>query len=106
MRFEREVAGIEEANYGPGIVTLERLGTSGHKERVVLAPHRQERRLVGSEVFLERRIQRYIALVVAEEVELYFIGAGAGQIEVVEVLAIRRHHRLVDNAVRILPAGR
>src|SRR6267142_1568106 len=106
MRFEGEVAGVEEANDSLGIVPLERLSTSGDKERVVLAPHRQERRLVGSEVILERRIQRYVALVVAEEVELHFISAGTRQVKIIEVLAVRRHQCRVGNAVRVLPAGR
>jgi hypothetical protein len=44
-------------------------------------------------------------LVVAEEVELNFIGTGTRQIEVVEILTIWRHHRLVGYAVSVLPAG-
>src|SRR5258708_16493642 len=106
MRFEREVAGVEEANDSLGIVPLERLSTRRHEERVVLAPDRQERRLVRAEVFLEWRIQRHVALVVAEEVELHFISAGTRQIKIVQVLAIRRHHRLVGNAVGVLPSAR
>src|SRR5258708_6217851 len=50
-------------------------------------------------------IQGDVALVIAEEVELHFICTGTGQIEVVKVLTIRRHHRLVGYAVRVLPAG-
>ena len=46
------------------------------------------------------------SLVVAEEVELDFIGTGAGQVKVVEALTVRRHHRLVGYAVRVLPVGR
>src|SRR5262245_45974891 len=86
MGFEREVAGVEEADDSTGIVPLERLATRRQEERIVLAPHRQQRRLAGAEVVLERRIQRHIALVVAEQVELHVIGTGTRQIEVVEGL--------------------
>jgi hypothetical protein len=53
MRFQREMAGVEEADNRTRIVPLESLGAGRQKERVVLAPHRQERRLVRAEVFLE-----------------------------------------------------
>src|SRR5712672_4587327 len=53
MRFQGKVAGVEEANNRARNIALERLGTRRQKEWVVLAPHRQERRLVPAEVFLE-----------------------------------------------------
>src|SRR5262249_19304477 len=106
MRFEREVTRIEEADDRTRNIALKGLSTRRKKERIILAPYRQERRLVRAEVFLERGIQRDIALVVTEEVELNFISAGARQIEVVEILTIRRHHRFVRYPVRVLPARR
>ena len=53
MRFQGEMAGVEEADNRTRIVPLERLGAGRQKERIVPAPHRQERRLVRAEVFLE-----------------------------------------------------
>src|SRR5215831_14063061 len=53
MRFQGEMAGVEEADHRARIVPLERLGAGRQKERVVLAPHRQERRLALAEIFLE-----------------------------------------------------
>src|SRR6516164_7925744 len=53
MRFQREVAGVEEADNRTRIVPLERLSAGRQKKRVVLAPHRQKRRLVRAEVILE-----------------------------------------------------
>ena len=53
MRFQGEVAGVEEAHNRMRIVPLERLGASRHKERIVLAPYRQKRRLVSAEVVLK-----------------------------------------------------
>src|SRR6516162_3340725 len=50
MRFQREMAGVEEADDRARIVSLERLGAGRQKERVVLAPHRQKRRLALAEV--------------------------------------------------------
>jgi alpha/beta hydrolase fold len=41
VRFQREVAGVEEAHDRTGNITLERLGAGRQKERVVLAPRRQ-----------------------------------------------------------------
>ena len=68
MGFEREVAGIEEAYFRSGNVALEGLGTGRQEEGIVLAPGRQERRLVLAEVGLKLRIHGDIALVVAEEI--------------------------------------
>lgn len=83
--FQREVAGIEEAHIGIGNVALESLCASRQEERVVLAPHGQEARLVRAEVFLESGIERRVALIVAEQVKLDFGSAGTREIEVVEV---------------------
>src|SRR6266478_9154039 len=84
MRLQREMAGVEEANGRTGNVAPEGFGAGRQKERIVLAPHRQERRLVCAEVVLESRIERDVALVVAEQVQLDIVGAGARQIEVVQ----------------------
>src|SRR5262249_16214403 len=62
--------------------------------------------LEHAEVFLERRIKCDVALVIAEEIELHFIRTGAGQIEIVKVLTVRRHYRRVRYTVRVLPTGR
>src|SRR5271156_5324976 len=71
VRLQREMAGIEEADDRVRNVALERLGARRQEERIILAPHRQEARLVGAEIFLEDRVERDVALVVAEEVELH-----------------------------------
>ena len=55
---------------------------------------------------LEGRIERDVALVVAEQVELHFVHAGPGEIEIVERIAVRRNPRRVGHAMRILPDGR
>src|SRR5215831_5865283 len=89
MRLEREVAGIEELNDGAGNIAPERLRTGRQKEGIVLSPHRQQVRLMSAEGILEGRVKRDVALVVAEQVQLNLVGAGPGQVEVVERIAVR-----------------
>src|SRR5215813_11675925 len=87
-------------------VAFERLGTRREKEWIVLAPHSQQARLVGAEIRLESWVERDIALVITEQVELQLIGAGPGQVEVIEGVAVRRNQGRVGYAVRVLPVGR
>ena len=75
------------------------------EKRIVLSPHRQEAWLVSAEVVLER-IERDVALVVAEQIQLNLVCTGPGQIECVERIAIRRDRGHVRYAVRVLPARR
>src|SRR3984885_14859716 len=100
------MAGVQEADDGVRNIALERLGARRKKERVVLAPHRQQRRFICAEVFLECGIKRDIASVIAEQLELDFIGAGTGQIKVVEALTIRRNYCRIGHAVGVLPMSR
>ena len=60
--FEREVAGIEEADLRLGQVALERLGARRDEERIVLAPDRQQRRLMLAEIGLEGGVERDVRL--------------------------------------------
>src|SRR3984885_1080633 len=100
------MAGVKEANPRTGNVAPEGLGAGRQKERIVFAPRRQQWRLVGAEVVLESRIERNVALVVAEQIQLDLIGSGARQTEVVQRQPVRRDRRLVSYPVGILPARR
>ena len=51
--FEREVAGVVETHLGARVVAFERFRTRSQKERITLTPDRQQRRLLGAEIFLE-----------------------------------------------------
>ena len=93
MRFEREVSSVEEPDDSPWDVSLECLGARRQEEWIVLPPNRQERRPVGAEILVEGRIERDIALVVAKKIELQLVGAGAGQVEVIKRIAVRRDSR-------------
>src|SRR4029450_4451176 len=90
--------GVEEAHVSVWNVTLERLGAWRQEKRIVLAPSCQKRRLVLAKVGLEFGIERDVALVVAEEVELDFIGARSCKIEVVERIPVRRNRGRVGAA--------
>ena len=61
---------------------------------------------MSSEVVLERRVERDIALVVAEKVELHLIGAGSCEVEVVERIAVRRNRGYIRHTVGVLPERR
>src|SRR5689334_16188527 len=65
MSFQREVAGIEQADLRVGEIALIGFRPRRQEERVVLAPDRQERRPMRPEVLLERRVERDVVLVVA-----------------------------------------
>src|SRR3954452_3191132 len=89
VRLQREMTGVKELHQGVRIIALERFGAGRNKEWVVLAPDREERRRVLAEIVLEGRIERDVALVVAEQVELHIVRARARKVEIVEVLAVR-----------------
>src|SRR5438128_10698586 len=69
--FQREMAGVEEAYRGVRNIALERVGAGRQEERIILAPHCEEGRLVGAEIILEGRVERDVALVVTEQIELH-----------------------------------
>ena len=59
-----------------------------------------------AEIALEGRIKRDLGLIIPEQIELHVIGAGAGEIVVVERISVRRDKRRVGRIVRILPDRR
>src|SRR5262249_35231554 len=58
VRFQREVPRVEKADDRTRDVPLERLRARRQEERVVLAPHREQRGPVGAEIFVKLRVQR------------------------------------------------
>ena len=79
MRLQRKMACVVEMHLGSRVITFERLRARRQKERVVLAPDREQRRAFRAEVLLELRIERNVAGVIQEQVELDFVIAGSGQ---------------------------
>src|SRR5262245_39468166 len=89
-----------------GTVAPPRLCTARQQAGTAPAPAGQAPWLVAPEIALERRVARDVALVVAEQVQLDLVRAGAGQVEVVQRVAVRRDRGRVGHTVRVLPAGR
>ena len=84
---------VEKADECAGNIPLEGSGAGGQEEWVVLAPNRQQRRLMLSEVGVEVRVESNIAGIVEKQIELRLMGSRAGQIMVIQRAAIGRHER-------------
>src|SRR6185503_20442613 len=106
VRFQREMPGVEKLNHRGRIVAGEGLRPDRQKKGIVPPPYGQQRRFIRPKVLLEGRIERDVALVVTEEIQLNFIRSGSCEVEVVEVLAVGRDQRRVPHALRVLPACR
>src|SRR5262249_13482363 len=106
MCLQREMPGVEKMDDSLRDVAPKRIGPLRQEERIVLPPQSEEGRLVRAEILLEGRVERDVALVVAEEVELQLGRARPAQVEVIERESVRRDQRGVQNAMRVLPDGR
>ena len=87
-------------------VALVRLGPGGREDLIVLAPGDQHRRLVLAEILLPLRIQRRVAAVAEEQVELDLVVALAVKQELVVGRPVRADQFGILYAVRVLPLGR
>ncbi len=74
MGLEREVTGVEELHFSVRVVALEGVCARGQEERIVLTPHGEQRRPLGTEVFLELGIERDVVRVVEEQIQLNLPG--------------------------------
>src|SRR2546422_679850 len=106
MRFQREVTGVVEVYFGVRVVALERLSPGRQKERVAFAPDRKHWRPLCTEVLLELRVERDVAGIVQEQIELDLIIAGPSQQRRVKLISFWRHQRLVLDAIKVLGFGR
>src|SRR5438128_6841261 len=75
MCFQSEVASFIEAHFGAGNVAFEGFCARRQKERIVLAPDGEQRRLFRAEVFLELGIERDVARIVQKQIELNLVVA-------------------------------
>ena len=66
VRFQGEVSGVEEVHFGVGVVALECLGARRQEERVILAPHGEQRRALCAEVLLKPGVEGDVTGVVQE----------------------------------------
>jgi hypothetical protein len=97
--FEREVARFEEMDHGIGNIAPERLSTARQEKGIVLSPDREETWLVSPEVILERRVERDVALVVAQQVQLNLVDVEreAGLIDIEPQRSLDIAHRQRDH---------
>src|ERR1700733_10776127 len=98
MRLKREMAGVDEVDFRFRQIAFERLGTGRQEYRIVLAPDRQQRRLMGAEVFLESWIEFDVRAIVVPQVQLLFERVVFFQIELIERVAVRRDQADGGNA--------
>jgi hypothetical protein len=76
MGLQREMAGFEQVDLRVRKVTLGGLGAGRNKSRIVPAPHCEKRRLVVPERGLKFGLERHIAAVVQDQVELDVLRTG------------------------------
>ena len=95
------MAGIEQDDLGQRQVAPIGERTGREEMRVVTAPDSQERRLVRAEIGVEGRIEGEIAGIVEDQVELDIVGTGAGQIGIVQRVAVGGDERRVG-AIQLL----
>src|SRR5215469_10459043 len=93
VRCEGEMAGVEEADFGVGVIAPESFSAGREEERVVLAPDREQGRLLRAEVFLEFRVEGNVAGVIEEEIELDLVVAGTGEERGVEGVGLGSDQR-------------
>src|SRR5215510_7114244 len=101
--LQSKMAGIEQMDFRLWVVAFERFRASRQKERIVLAPHRKKRRLLCTKVVLEFWVERDVALIVSEQIQLDLVIAGPGKQRRVEGPGIGRKPFRFGCAVRVLP---
>ena len=99
------MSGVEEADVRIGKIAPKCFGARRQKEWIVLAPGRQERRLMFGEIGVKLRVQCHVARVIEKQVELDFVIARPRQKGGIKRIGFRRNQLLVKDALDILPPG-
>src|SRR5262249_48475910 len=100
------MTGVEQVNLGVRIVASEGPGARRQEERVVLAPYREQGWPAGADVLLESRVERNVALIVAEKVQLDLVITGTRKQCGIQSPCIRRQSLRRWHAVDVLPLSR
>jgi hypothetical protein len=66
MCFKSEVSGVIETHFGARNVALEGFCSWRQKERIAVAPYREQRRPFRAELFLELRVEGDVACIVQQ----------------------------------------
>src|SRR5262249_39627594 len=104
LGLECEMAGIEQVIFEYLHIALVGLGAGGRKDLVVLAPDDQHRWLILAEVGLPLWIERRVASIAEEEVELNLVIALAVEQVLVFRCPVRPHQLWILCTRRVLPA--
>src|SRR5690554_6854077 len=64
VRFNGEVAAVEQPHFGIRVVTLERVGTGGGEEWILVAPDHQRRWPMAPEILVQLRVLQDVVAVV------------------------------------------
>ena len=87
MRFQREVAGIEQLNLRIRIVSPESFRPCRDEIWIMFPPNREQRRLRFSEILLESWIKLYVVGVIEKQIQLDVGIAGPRQQRRIERIA-------------------
>src|SRR5215469_4491913 len=104
--FQSEVSSVVEMHFRAWDVPLERLCAWRQKERIVLAPDSQHRRLLYPEIFLELGIERHVTCVVEKQVQLDFVITRPSQKRGIQLVSLWGYHGFILDAMDVLPLGR
>src|SRR5262249_23578197 len=99
------MAGVKQMDFGVRIVAFERLRADGEEKRIVLAPYGEQRGTPRADVLLELGIERHVALVIAEQIELDFVITGTGKQRRVQRPGVGREALRRRHTVGVLPPG-
>ncbi len=86
--LQREMASVEQMDFRLWQVPSIGFCSCWQEVRIMPTPNRQEGRSMRAEIGLEQRVERHVAAIVENEVELDLIGTGAAQIGDVECVAV------------------
>src|SRR5262245_2599331 len=93
---------VKEPHLGCWQIPFVCLSANRKKERIILAPDGQERRLEFAEILLKLWVKIHVGRVILEKIELHLVGIGTSQVKIVQRTAIGRYQTRVGNAVRVL----
>jgi hypothetical protein len=105
MRLKRDVAGIVKMHVGTRNIAPESLCTRRDEGLIVLAPNEENRWARAAEIFLDFGIERDIAAIVHQQIELNLIIVRPREKSAVKRIRLRRHQNpaRLGNPCQIAP---
>ena len=100
------MAAVHEPHFRFRVVTAEGLRPGREEERIIAAPHGKGGRPVLAKPCLDGRVQRDVALIVQQQVELDLVVARAVQQRLVQGVSFGFHHSRIGDAGGVPEQGR